>query len=209
LIGAMIVNCAGIIVCGGLSKRMGRPKARLPFGDETMLSRVARLLSMVVEPVVVVAAADQELPELPKEIIIARDRRESRGPLEGLAVGLRVLGDEAEAAFFCGCDVPLLKPALVARMVELSVGHDIAVPRIDGHDEPLAAVYSKSVLTRVETLLAEGRLRPAFLFDEFDARRVTAEELADVDPRLESFSNVNSPADYQAALAAAGFSAKP
>ena len=52
-------------LCGGKSTRMGVPKATLPFGPETMLQRVVRLLGTVVSPIVVVAARGQELPELP------------------------------------------------------------------------------------------------------------------------------------------------
>ena len=44
---------------------MGLPKAWLPFGDETMLQRVVRIVATVANPVVVVAAENQELPELP------------------------------------------------------------------------------------------------------------------------------------------------
>lgn len=198
---------AGIVVCGGLSRRMGRPKATLPFGPETMLARVVRLLSTVVDPLIVVAAAGQELPELPREVMVARDRRQNRGPLEGLAAGLLSLGERADAAFVTGCDVPLLKPEFVRRMVELSIGHDAAVPHIGGYDEPLSAVYNRSVLPQAEALLAADQLRPMFLFNRVNTRRVSAEELHDVDPRLESLANVNSPADYRTALAAAGFGA--
>jgi len=55
----------GIILCGGQSKRMGRPKATLPFGGEVMRQRVVRILGEVVTPLVVVAAPEQVLPELP------------------------------------------------------------------------------------------------------------------------------------------------
>ena len=55
---------AGIVLCGGKSTRMGSSKALLPFGSETMLQRVVRLLGEVVSPMVVVAAVDQELPDI-------------------------------------------------------------------------------------------------------------------------------------------------
>ena len=45
------MNVGGIVLCGGRSSRMGRPKAWLPFGDELMLPRVVRILREVVEPV--------------------------------------------------------------------------------------------------------------------------------------------------------------
>ena len=45
------MNCGGIILCGGKSSRMGRPKATLPCGPELMLQRVARLLAEAVEPI--------------------------------------------------------------------------------------------------------------------------------------------------------------
>jgi len=179
---------------------MGRAKATLSFGPETMLARVVRLLGEVVEPIVVVAAADQELPELPPEILLLHDRRPDRGPLEGLAVGLQAIGDRAEAAFVAACDLPLLKPAFVRRMIELAAEHDIAVPHIGGFDEPLAAVYRTSVLPPSERLLAAESLRIVYLFDHVRTRRVTVEELAGVDPQLHSLANINTPEDYQAAL---------
>ena len=86
------MKTAGIILCGGQSSRMGRPKAWLPFGDELMLPRVARLLSEVVAPIVVVAAPGQDVPPVPPEIEIVRDEEKGRGPLQGLAAGLNAIG---------------------------------------------------------------------------------------------------------------------
>ncbi|MFH1921276.1 MAG: molybdenum cofactor guanylyltransferase [Planctomycetota bacterium] len=203
------MTTGGIVLSGGKSRRMGRSKAMLPFGPERMLQRVVRLLGEVVEPVVVVAAVGQELPELAASIRVVRDRRPDRGPLEGLRAGLESLGNRADAAFVTACDVPLLKPEFVRRMIALSAGFDAAVPHVDGRDEPLAAVYRTSVLAQVEALLAADRLRPALLFDQVRTRRVTTDELTDVDPDLGSLRNTNHPADYQAALARAGFEAPP
>ncbi|MEE8452340.1 MAG: molybdenum cofactor guanylyltransferase [Thermoguttaceae bacterium] len=201
---AAVFRAGGIVLCGGKSRRMGRPKATLPFGDETMLQRMVRLLGEAVEPVVVVAAVGQALPELPRSVDVVRDRHEDRGPLEGLAVGLRAIADRAEAAFVTTCDAPLLLPAFVRRMVEMSAGHTIAVPHIDGYDEPLAAVYRMAVLPHVDALLAADRRRPVDLFDLVPTRRVTAEELRRIDPQLRSLKNVNTPEDYRAALIEAG-----
>ena len=62
-----------VVLCGGHSRRMGRPKFSLPFGEEVLLQRVCRILSGVVSPIVVVAAADQEVPGLPDGVRVVRD----------------------------------------------------------------------------------------------------------------------------------------
>jgi molybdenum cofactor guanylyltransferase len=180
---------------------MGAPKATLPFGPETMLQRVVRLLGTVVKPIVAVAAREQLLPELPDDVIITRDEREQRGPLEGLRAGLRALPDSVDMAYVTSCDVPLLVPAFVSRMIVLLGNHDIAVMEIDGFAHPLSAVYRRSTLPHVEALLAQDKLRPVFLFDAVQTRRVRPEEMVSVDPQLYTLRNLNTPEDYQEALA--------
>lgn len=184
---------------------MGRPKLAIPFGDEPMLARVVRLVREVAEPVVVVAAAEQQLPALPPDVLVARDRRPDQGPLEGVAVGLAAIRNQSAVAFVTACDVPLLLPAFVRRIIELAQGYDIAIPYVNGFYEPLAAVYRMSVLPHVEQLLAAGRLRPVELLENVRTRRIEPAELRDVDPQLQSLANINSPADYEAALQRAGF----
>lgn len=197
-------SCGGIVLCGGQSRRMGRPKALLPFGPEVMLQRVVRRLREAAEPIVVVAAADQELPLLPEEIIVVRDERPDRGPLEGIAAGLRGLSGLAEAAYVTACDVPFLQPAFVRRVVELLADHDVAVPHAEGFDQPLSAAYRLSVLPEIDTLLAADRPRPVQLFDRVRTRRISPDELAAADPELLSLMNTNTPEAYEAALARAG-----
>lgn len=200
------MSAAGIVLCGGKSTRMGVPKATLPFGTETMLQRVVRLLATVVSPIVVVGAREQSLPDLPEGVTVTRDEREQRGPLEGLHAGLKALPNSAGIAYVTSCDVPLLVPGFVARMVELLGDHDIAVMEIDGFPHPLSAVYRRDTLPHIESLLAEDRLRPVFLFDAVRTRRVRPEEMASVDRELRTLRNLNTRQDYLEALSAAGLS---
>ena len=165
-----------------------------------MLQRVVRLLGTTVSPIVAVAAVDQVLPELPAGVIVARDEREARGPLEGLRAGLKALPPSIEAAYVTSCDVPLLVPAFVEHMLDLLGDHDIAVMEIDGFTHPLSAVYRRSVLPQVESLLAQDRLRPAFLFEAMKTRRVSPDEMRTADPDLRTLRNLNTREDYEAAL---------
>ena len=186
---------------------MGRDKATLPFGPELMLQRIVRLVEKTIDRsrIVVVAAPGQQLPPLPPDLTIAFDDREHRGPLEGLATGLRQLQERADAVFATSCDVPLLVPEFVERMFELLGEHDIAVPRDGEFHHPLAAVYRVTVLGHIQNLLNADRLRPRFLFDEVRTREVAVDELRDIDPGLISLTNLNHQEDYLAALSAAGF----
>jgi molybdopterin-guanine dinucleotide biosynthesis protein A len=194
------MNAGGIVLCGGRSSRMGRPKAWLPFGGELMLPRVVRILRAVVDPVVVVAAPGQDVPPLPAEVEVVRDEIEGKGPLGGLATGLAALEGKADAAYLSSCDVPFLKPAFVGRVVELLAQAAVAVPRVGDYFHPLAAVYRLSVRDEVLKLLAADRLRPVFLFDAVPTHIIEPPELADADPDFRSLRNLNSLADYETAL---------
>lgn len=194
----------GIVLCGGLSSRMGSAKALLPFGPETMLQRVVRLLGTVVSPIVVVAAESQVLPDLPTGIVVTRDERQARGPLEGIRAGLKALPPHVDAAYITSCDVPLLVPGFVQRMIDLAEGYDIAVTEVDGFAHPLSAIYRRSALPHAEALLAEDQLRVSHLFTRVRTRRVPASEMTSADPQLQTLRNLNTREDYAAALAQAG-----
>ena len=201
---SLVVSTGGVILCGGLSTRMGTSKALLPFGPETMLQRVVRMLSTVVSPIVVVAAAGQSLPDLPADVVVTRDEQQGRGPLEGLRAGLKALPETVESAYVTSCDVPLLVPDFARRMIDLLADHDIAVMEIDGFPHPLSAVYRRSTLPHVEALLAQDRLRPVFLFDAVRTRRVLPAEMLSADPQLLTLRNLNTREDYLEALKIAG-----
>jgi molybdopterin-guanine dinucleotide biosynthesis protein A len=199
-----LCKIGGIVLCGGQSKRMGRPKAWLPFAGELMLARVVRLLGEAVDPLVVVAAPEQDVPPLPGKVHIVRDEEKGRGPLQGLAAGLAALRGQVEAAYLSSCDVPFLRPAFVRRLIELLGDHAICVPHVANYHHPLAAVYRLEVEATVQRLLAENRLRPFFLFEAVPTRVVEPVELMEVDPELQTLRNLNTPEDYEAALREAG-----
>ncbi len=131
----------------------------------------------------------------------------ARGPLQGLAAGLKALPGWADAAYLSSCDAPFLRPAFVRRLIDLIGAAVVCVPRVGGRRHPLAAVYRLEAAEAVDRLLAENRLRTSFLFDAVPTRVVEADELAEVDPTFETLRNLNTPEDYEAALrelAAAG-----
>jgi molybdenum cofactor guanylyltransferase len=198
-------GAGGIVLCGGRSSRMGRPKAWLPFGPETLLQRTVRVLGEVVNPIVVVAAPDQELPELPPSVDVVRDHRAYLGPLNGLGTGLAALAGRADVAYLSACDVPFLTPAFVRHVLERLGDADICLPEVGGFKHPLAAAYRASVLPLVADLVAADQLRPVFLSERLPTRVLTPDDFAIVDPGMDSMRNANTPEEYEAALRRAGY----
>ena len=197
----------GIVLCGGVSSRMGRPKAWLPVGGETMLQRVVRVVGEVVSPVVVVAAPGQMVPELPAGVRVVRDEVAGRGPLGGLAAGLAALRGECDRVYLSGCDVPLLRGEFVARVVSreatpsaLGVASRLTMPLVAGRLHPLAAVYPLTVLPVVSAQLEAGDFRMTRLAELVPTRFLSEADFADVDPQLESLRNVNTSEEYEAVI---------
>jgi molybdopterin-guanine dinucleotide biosynthesis protein A len=202
---------AGVVLAGGRSSRMGTPKAALEWHGSTLLRRTAGILARVTNgPVVVVRAAGQDLPNLPKGTLIADDPREGKGPVQGIAAGLAALRGRADIAFISSTDMPFLHPAFarrVLRVLEDRETTDVALPLARGFRQPLAAAYRVSLAETAQRLVEEGQLRPAFLFGRCtvetldDAALRQDPVLAALDPDLDSVVNVNTPADYEAARA--------
>jgi molybdenum cofactor guanylyltransferase len=198
---------AGIVLAGGRSSRMGTPKAALEWHGSTLLRRTVGILARVTDgPVVVVRAPGQDLPPLPPATEVVDDPQEGLGPVQGLAAGLAAVADRAEVAFVSSTDMPFLHPAFVRRVLRAAQeGADVGLPVARGYPQPLAAAYRTALATVAERLVAEQRLRPAFLFDECAVTRLDEAALradpvlAALDPGLDSVVNVNSPADYRAA----------
>jgi molybdopterin-guanine dinucleotide biosynthesis protein A len=201
------MSVGAVVLCGGESRRMGRPKAWLPFGQELMLQRVVRLLGRVAHPIVVVAAPGQDLPELPADASIVRDEVSGRGPLQGLAAGFGALEDQVDLVYATGTDVPFLEPRWIARLCELIGDADLAIPSIGDYYHPLAALYRpRVVLPAIEDLLSQDRLRPLFLVEAVTTRVVLEHEMRAVDPELGTLRNLNHPEEYERALRDAGLS---
>lgn len=195
-----------LILCGGGSRRMGRDKASLPFGTETMLARVMQLVAEVVpsEQMVLVAAADQTLPPLPWAAPVIRDRDVDRGPLPALVDGLAALPTGVTAAFVTACDAPLLAPAFVeALFVAMEAGTDAAVPFDGERLHSLTAVYRPDCVASLRASLDAGRssLQGALRSPGFRLKELPLEQLRSVDAELRSLLNCNTPEEYQAALA--------
>jgi len=191
------ISISAIILTGGRSSRMGQPKALLPFDGEPLIAHLVRRLQRCFPDVVVVAAPNQELPPLP--VTLTQDAIAYQGPVGGMVYGLQAA--RGELCFITSCDAPFLNLTLVTHLLSLADAYDVVVPYWQERLQPLHAVYRRSVLPLLQEQLERKELRPIFLYQKVRTREVSEEELRLLDPEGLSFRNMNSPEDYQEALA--------
>jgi molybdopterin-guanine dinucleotide biosynthesis protein A len=179
------VSTAAIVLCGGLSSRMGRAKAWLPWQGRPMLAHVVETVRPLVDEVVVVAAAGQPLPATAARVI--EDREPALGPLAGIREGLAQI--RAQRAFVCSTDSPYLTPAFVEALLERT---GPAALEVDGFVQVLAAVYPKHAFATAGELIDAGRMRPLALLEAVGYERLTPGDV----PDTKSVHGFNTPAEY-------------
>lgn len=192
----------GLVLCGGRSERMGEDKARLPFGPETMLQRMLRLLreGLGHVPLAVAAAPGQQLPLLPPEVLVTEDEMTGCGPIEGLYRGLSLLSKYCDAAVVVSCDIPLLVPEVLGLLQQALNDSDAAVVgEPDGRLHPLCGVWRITVLEELAVMRANSERRLQTALARVRTVVLPAAELKTVDPELRSLWNVNDWESYQAA----------
>lgn len=186
-----------ILLAGGISSRMGgKNKALLEIGGKKIIQRELEILEGLFKEIIVITNTFDQYAFLGKPMF--SDIRSGYGSLGGIYTGLVYCSNEY--GFALACDMPFLNENLVSYICERSLGHDVTVPKIDEHFEPLHAVYSRNCVQRMENLISDGDLKIIDLFDGLDILEIHKSELEQIDPELNSILNVNSPTDFTSAV---------
>ena len=187
---------------------MGEPKALLDWHGQTAVEHAVAVVREGIGggPVCVVRAPGQKLP--PLDAIVVDDAVAHDGPLAALHAGLVALTGEADVAFACGVDTPLLDPAFVRTVLRsLHKGDDAVVPIVGGRSQPLLAAYRVRIAPRLSALLDDGAFglreipRTSAVRQVGEWELISDPELDAADPRLDSASNANTPEEWAALLA--------
>ncbi|MEA2155834.1 MAG: molybdenum cofactor cytidylyltransferase [Solirubrobacteraceae bacterium] len=195
------VFVTGLVLGAGGSSRLGRPKQLLPYGDRTLLDHTlatARACGFDQLVVPIGGAADEvrERVDLSgAEVVVNYDY--GSGCSSSIAAALGAVDPRCEVLVLMLGDQPGVTPAAVQALLDGRGDAPLAVCRYDdGRGHPLA--FDRSVLPRLADLHGDkGVWR---LLDE------RADEVAEVRIAGPVPLDVDTPEDYQAVLAAAGFS---
>lgn len=180
-----------MILAGGRSQRMGRPKAWLDLDGAPMLVRVCDTVAAAVASVVVVGTSGDALPELPAGIVRVDDPQARRhgGPLAGVVTGLEAIEREGPAAVYVGAvDAAWLTTRHVQWMLDALLAApdcDAIVPETIASDATRVvcatsgALRSTAALAVARARITAGRGALRGLYDALGARRVDVADLPD------------------------------
>jgi molybdenum cofactor cytidylyltransferase len=125
------VNPAAIILAAGESRRMGQPKAFLPFRGGTFLSEIAGTLGRCCSPVIAVFGFDaaRVMNQAPSGVLAVENPDYRLGMLTSLQAGLRELPDECGTVLFTLVDHPAISVSTVDVLLQSKAS--IAIPRFE------------------------------------------------------------------------------
>jgi molybdopterin-guanine dinucleotide biosynthesis protein A len=183
---------AAVVLTGGASRRMGRDKATIRWGGESLVQRIVRTVSSRCAPVIVVRAPHQDMGDLGGNLdtVVVDDPQPGQGPLVALGQGLRAAAERgALRAFVCAVDMPLVTSALIDELA--TGGGRITLATAEGRDHYLAAVYDTDLCDTIDELTSTGERRLGSLFENVGAQRISVSN-----PKW--VANVNTEADLAA-----------
>lgn len=186
-----MTDIAGLVLCGGRSRRMGREKALLDVGGGPLVLRVATRIASACDPVLLATGTPGRLGNLGYREVA--DARPNAGPLAGIVAGLEVSPHPLLAAV--AVDMPYASPAVLRLLAAVHAGEEAVVPVTDSGPQPLHAVYAKRALPALAEALARGRFALREVLADLRVRQVGEPEWRAADPSGRFALNLNAPAD--------------
>lgn len=160
------VEMTCIILCGGKSKRMGRPKEFLPLAGTTMLEQILDRANNLFAEVLLVTNKSDDFEHLSANIV--KDIVAERGPLVGILSGLLVALHKE--VFVLPSDMPLFDEIAIQHLLNYRQSineHSGVQATIHANDEfngSLPGIFNKSLIPALEEAVFSQRYSlPEFL----------------------------------------------
>ena len=167
---------------------MGRDKAFIQIEGIRLLDYVYRKCRELFSEIIIVTNQPQQFVDYQTPVV--PDEIPGIGSIGGLYTGLRRASNYY--SFCVACDMPFLKPELIARIIEKRSNSDIVIPKTRAGLEPLHALYSKRCIEPLKKYIEKGDLKISNILVEVKVQYCSEEEIKKVDPSLLSFMNVNT-----------------
>ncbi|MBP2045068.1 molybdenum cofactor guanylyltransferase [Methanobacterium aggregans] len=193
-----------IILCGGMSTRMGQDKGSMLLEGKPMIFHVLETVADLVDEVVMVLRDEKRVEayknllgsmkmDLKTDLKFCIDMKMDEGPLVGILTGLTHI--KSDKALVLPCDSPYISRTFILRMFQLSEvdEYDAVVPvSYDGRIEPLHSIYKRSSIDLIHEILEDGFRDVRSLIKRSNVKFVDADT---VDETGRSFQNINRAED--------------
>jgi molybdopterin-guanine dinucleotide biosynthesis protein A len=190
-----VKGLTAFVLAGGKSRRMGRDKAFLSWGQETLLSNALKLAGNVAADVYIIG----DTKKFASYGSVVEDVYRDHGPLGGIHAALS--GSTSDLNLMLAVDLPLIKPQFLRYLVAQAVesGATVTVPRASHAWQPLCAVYRREFVAIAEQALFAGKNKIDTLFAMVKARVLEEQELVQRGFSSEMFRNLNTPEELEEA----------
>ena len=198
------METSAIILAGGFSRRLGQDKGLVKLAGKPLILHVLDRIQGTVNETVVVVSSDHQrfvfAPLLDRRASVVVDEHETQSPIVGATTGFAKA--RGEYSLLLPCDTPFVSSNVASLLLDLCVNKSAAIPRWpNGYIEPLQAAYqTKSALNAAKRALEQGKLDLRSMISYLrGVRYVSTLVLQQVDPRLLTFFNINTPEDLKRA----------
>jgi len=179
----------GIVLAGGLSKRMGKDKGLVIYQGKRMVEYAIDLLKPYCNEILI-STNNPEYNQLGYPLVA--DIYINKGPLGGLHAGL--MTSKTEHNLFLSCDMPHVNSEAVELLIEKVTPNAYGfIPKYGDRIEPMFGIYSKQLLTKIEKSIQKGNLKMRTFIHEHTIEYIDFQKLTQKYENL--FSNINSPND--------------
>jgi molybdenum cofactor guanylyltransferase len=191
-----VENVTGFVLAGGKSSRMGADKALLGLGGQTLLARALDVASQVTGQVKLVGDRNR----FAAFGTVIEDVYPERGPLGGIHTAL--MSTATELNLMLAVDLPFIGADFLRYLIREAgrANAVVTVPRGGGFLQPLCAVYRKEFGETARNALQAGNNKIGPLLDRVKTRVMEPDELREAGFTMEMFRNLNTPAEWEAAL---------
>jgi molybdenum cofactor guanylyltransferase len=194
-------SCIGILLAGGLARRMGGDKTLIELGGIPLLAHAAAALEPQCRSLIVSANGDPKRFSCFDFPCVADDLPGVLGPLAGILSCLDWIGaryPDVPLALSVPADTPFLPQDLVARLESARQrGASIACARSGSRLHPAVALWPVALRGALRRALVDDHIRKVETFVRDSSLAIVDWPTEPYDP----FFNVNEPKDLQTAEA--------
>lgn len=180
------------IMAGGKSSRMGRNKALIEIGQQTILERIIERTANLGQSQTHLITNTPEVYAKFK-LDMFSDVIPDCGALGGIYTALHY--SKVPCTVVIACDMPFVSAKVLRLMLSYRANFDAVVPTVQGYPQGLHAIYSQSCLVPIFQRLELDKLKVSAIYEDLHVKYLDEIAIAQVDERGLALTNINTPED--------------